>query len=180
MNAPPGSTGTALGRAPGTYALILENVNPARLEVGRLGSIDLQRGFYVYVGSALGPGGLAARVGRHLDPTRSVRWHIDYLKRKARIVEVWYVLDPVRREHAWAATLVGHSGVSIPLPGFGASDCGCAAHLFHFAGAPRLAAFARALARTRGAGGSRVSRLTLSGSYLSPPTGNRGSPTGTR
>jgi Uri superfamily endonuclease len=138
--------------APGTYVLILES--PARecIAVGRLGQIDFHSGSYVYVGSALGPGGLHARINRHLDATRPVHWHIDYLKRSTRIAEVWYVVDPVRREHAWAKALASLSNASIPVPGFGSSDCNCPAHLCYFPSAPKLVSFARALARTRGAG----------------------------
>ena len=145
-------TGRPAIRTPGTYAVVLESVARAVVAVGRLGLIDLRRGFYVYVGSALGPGGLQARIGRHLDPRRTIHWHIDYLKHATRIVEIWYVADPVRREHAWARALGDLSDASIPLPGFGASDCRCAAHLVHFPTRPRLATFARALGRTRGAG----------------------------
>lgn len=147
--------------AKGTYALILESARLARLAVGPSGSIDLCVGFYVYVGSALGPGGLRARVGRHLGPTRAVHWHIDYLKRAAHIVEVWYVLDPVRREHTWAEVLGGLAGASIPMPRFGASDCRCAAHLFHFPTVPRRAAFARALRRADGGQAGRQSLRRL-------------------
>lgn len=137
---------------PGAYALILESARPARLAVGHLGSIDLRPGCYVYVGSALGPGGLPARIARHLDPTRPIHWHIDSLKRTTRAVEVWYVVDPVRREHAWAGAIASLRNASIPMPGFGSSDCHCPAHLFRFPTAPKLATFKRALARTRGAG----------------------------
>jgi Uri superfamily endonuclease len=162
VSATDGAAAINLARAPGTYALVLENARPARLAVGRLGSIDLRAGCYVYVGSALGPGGLQARVGRHLGPTRGVHWHIDYLKRAARIVEVWYVLDPIRREHAWAEALGGLAGASIPVPGFGASDCTCAAHLFHFQSVPRLATFERALRRAdEGGTGQSLRRLPI-------------------
>ena len=163
MSATDGSAAINLTRAPGTYALVLENARPARVAVGRLGSIDLRRGFHVYVGSALGPGGLQARVGRHLGPARAVHWHIDYLRRAARIVEVWYVLDSVRREHAWAETLGGLAGASIPMPEFGASDCACSAHLFHFPSVPRLATFARALSQVDagGVGCQPVHRLPI-------------------
>ena len=157
VSATDGTAAINLTRAPGAYALILENARSARLDVGRLGSIELRPGFYVYVGSALGPGGLQARVGRHLGPMRAVHWHIDYLKRALRIVEVWYVLDSVRREHAWAEALGGLAGASIAMPGFGASDCRCAAHLFHFPSVPRLATFARTLRRTDGGGAGRQS-----------------------
>jgi Uri superfamily endonuclease len=148
----------AIERAPGSYALILENVRPARLAVGRLGCTDFHPGFFAYVGSALGPGGLRGRVGRHLGPTRTVHWHIDYLKRAARIVEVWHVLDPVRREHAWAEAFGRLAGASIPMPGFGSSDCDCPAHLFHFPTRPRLTTFARALRQGSGRSGQSIRR----------------------
>ena len=164
--------------AAGSYVLIIESAASAHIEVGRLGRIDLRPGFYAYVGGALGPGGLRARIGRHLDPARPVHWHIDYLKRATRIVEVWYAADSRRREHAWARALGERSDATIPMPRFGASDCRCAAHLFHFPTAPRLATFARALGRTRGAGRGpyRVFRPAAARNCLSPPSGNRGKP----
>ena len=57
-----------------------------RLEivVGRLGVIQAERGYYVYVGSALGSGGLAARVGRHCRREKRLRWHVDYLRARRR------------------------------------------------------------------------------------------------
>ncbi|MFQ5579314.1 MAG: DUF123 domain-containing protein [Nitrospiria bacterium] len=50
---------------PGTYALILQSRSEARGQVGRLGQINLKPGYYIYVGSAFGPGGVQARVSRH-------------------------------------------------------------------------------------------------------------------
>lgn len=136
--------------------LVLECSENARVSVGRRRRLDLPRGVYAYVGSALGPGGLGARVGRHLDPARPIHWHIDYLKRATRIVEVWYAVGPVRREHAWAKVLANLPDASIRLPGFGSSDCRCPAHLFHFATAPTVATFRRALVGTPGAGAGPV------------------------
>jgi Uri superfamily endonuclease len=49
----------------GTYALVLAAQKQRTISVGKLGILDVRPGFYVYVGSALGPGGLAARIGRH-------------------------------------------------------------------------------------------------------------------
>jgi Uri superfamily endonuclease len=145
--------------AHGTYALILESAGYARVPVGRLGPLDLPPGVYAYVGSALGPGGLRARIARHLDPTRPRHWHIDYLKRATRVAEVWYVVDPVRREHAWASAFGSLSNALIPMKGFGSSDCSCPAHLFYFPTKPTLASFRRALARTRGTGKGPVRAL---------------------
>jgi Uri superfamily endonuclease len=50
-----------------------------RLSVGRLGEFDLVPGFYAYVGSAFGLGGLRARIGHHPESTAEPHWHIDYL-----------------------------------------------------------------------------------------------------
>ncbi len=47
---------------PGTYALVLACQKTGRVRIGRLGVLALQPGFYVYVGSAFGSGGLAARL----------------------------------------------------------------------------------------------------------------------
>ena len=48
--------------------------------MGALGRIELQAGTWLYVGSARGPGGLAARVGRHWRDGVPKHWHMDYLK----------------------------------------------------------------------------------------------------
>jgi hypothetical protein len=50
---------------PGTYALLLTATAPLEVVVGRLGACRLPAGHYVYVGSAHGPGGLAARLTHH-------------------------------------------------------------------------------------------------------------------
>ena len=50
---------------PGTYALVVRVSGRSEIAVGKLGVLAAQPGFYVYVGSAMGPGGLAARIGRH-------------------------------------------------------------------------------------------------------------------
>ena len=121
-----------LPAGPGTYAVLFRVRGEHAIAVGRLGRLVLRTGWYVYVGSAFGPGGLAARVGRHLRPNKTARWHVDYLRAAAEPVGIWTSTDPVPREHNWAAVFQGLPGASIPLPGFGASDCRCAAHLFFF------------------------------------------------
>ena len=50
---------------PGTYALILSCSTDFGIQIGRLGTMRLQPGYYVYLGSALGPGGLRARIAHH-------------------------------------------------------------------------------------------------------------------
>jgi Uri superfamily endonuclease len=50
--------------APGSYLLVIECETPTEIEVGALGTLGFEAGYYGYVGSAFGPGGLS-RVDRH-------------------------------------------------------------------------------------------------------------------
>ncbi len=129
----------------GTYALVLVSAKAALVRVGQLGSLQIQPGFYVYIGSALGPGGLPARLAHHLAPSSRPHWHIDYLRAHVTPEEVWYCYDPRPWEHTWAKCLGTLSRASIPLAGFGSSDCACEAHLFLFGSPPLRTAFARSL-----------------------------------
>ena len=131
----------AIPPVPGTYALVLGAARDARVRIGRLGLLSLRRGCYVYVGSALGSGGLCGRISHHLRRTAAPRWHIDYLKRAAEPVEIWYCTGRTRREHDWATILDTLPGCSIALARFGASDCRCVAHLFRFDARPTFDAF---------------------------------------
>lgn len=113
----------------GTYALLLEATAEARIQVGRWREIDLQCGYYIYIGSAFGPGGVAARVLRHQRLQKKNHWHIDYLRQHCDVIGAWYSYHPARLEHKWAAALdrvAGYTGIK----GFGCSDCGCNSHLF--------------------------------------------------
>ena len=66
---------TDLPEVKGTYVLIASVAQMKRLEVGRLGAYDIVPGFYAYVGSAFGTGGLRARLGHHLESAASPHWH---------------------------------------------------------------------------------------------------------
>ncbi len=70
-----------LPEAKGTYVLIAFAGQMTRLEIGRLGTFAIVPGFYAYVGSAFGSGGLRARIGHHLESTAALHWHIDFLLR---------------------------------------------------------------------------------------------------
>ncbi len=131
--------------SPGTYVLVLNLPRPVTLRIGRPGRFHFRSGWYAYVGSAHGPGGLAARLDRHLRLSKPLHWHVDYLREHARPLEIWYAVGDRRRECAWAQTLAQLPGARIPVPRFGASDCRCPAHLVHFAMPPDSAAFARAV-----------------------------------
>jgi len=116
----------------GTYLLILHVSQIPRLQIGRLGYYDIPGRTYTYVGSALGPGGLAARVGRHLRRQKRPHWHIDYLLDFADVQEVWGVDSEERLECAWADRLLRSAGARVVIPRFGASDCNCPTHLIYW------------------------------------------------
>ena len=125
--------------------LILRLPRLATIGVGRLGRFQFPAGWYAYTGSAHGPGGLAARLARHLRSSKPLRWHVDYLRTYARPVAIWYAAGTRKRECAWAQALSGLPGASIPVPRFGASDCHCPTHLIYFAVPPDVEPFARAV-----------------------------------
>lgn len=135
----------ALETHAGTYALVLSARANRLVRVGRLGSFRLQSGFYVYVGSALGPGGVGGRLIHHLKQSCRPHWHIDYLKRHTSLEEIWYCHDRASWEHRWACHFGTQPGVSIPLAGFGASDCHCESHLYFLPNRPSKNAFIRSL-----------------------------------
>ena len=115
-------TGMELPEAKGTYVLIAFVPRMKRLEVGRLGAYDIIPGFYAYVGSAFGPGGLRARIQHHLESVAEPHWHIDYLLGHAEPVEVWYALAGRKLEQDLAEVLERSSRWRMPIPRFGASD----------------------------------------------------------
>lgn len=109
--------------------MVLAATARATCEVGRLGTITLTPGWYLYVGSAFGPGGVRARVMRHLRRDKPRHWHLDYLEAVLAPREVWYTHAARRYEHVLATALDTLGGVR-PVAGFGCSDCACSAHLF--------------------------------------------------
>ena len=133
-----------LPESPGTYAILLQLESAQAIRVGRLGDFDFPAGYYLYLGSALGPGGLTGRLGRHLaweGAQRRPHWHIDYFRQHASVQAIWYITDKTRREHDWAELAARLDGASTPAPRFGASDCRCPSHLYHFETAPDPLAF---------------------------------------
>lgn len=116
----------SLPAQPGAYALLVELTEPLVFAFAGAPAA-LPKGFYVYCGSARGPGGLAARVARHMRRDKTLRWHIDRLTTAGRVHGAW--LFPGGDECALARRL---ARLPTPLPGFGASDCrACVSHLFH-------------------------------------------------
>ncbi len=116
--------------ANGTYLLQLHAPDPAQITVGRLGVMEVLPGYYAYLGSAFGPGGLNARIGRHLRRDKKLHWHIDYLRAVTTQVFAYYE-ESSRKECLFANELVEAGGRILQF-GFGSSDCSCNSHLVYF------------------------------------------------
>jgi Uri superfamily endonuclease len=116
----------------GTYLLILEAKKRQEIKIGSFGKMIVEKGFYIYVGSAFGVGGLHSRIKRQLQPPRKKHWHIDYLRSATDLKEAWFSYDQQRRECEWAISLSKLNDFSQPIQGFGSSDCKtCFSHLFY-------------------------------------------------
>ena len=126
-------------QVPGTYILLLHAALERDVTIGAAGILSLRQGYYAYVGSAFGPGGLYARLRHHCYSAAGPRWHVDYLRKHATISEIIFSRSRDRLECSWADILAGLTHSSSPLTGFGASDCLCDSHLFYFPKRPVLA-----------------------------------------
>jgi len=88
---------------------------------------SLTPGLYLYAGSANGPGGLRARVSRHLRTDKKHHWHVDQLTGSGQVI--FAALIPGGTE-CDLVDLALKLGAETPVPGFGSSDCRrCQAHL---------------------------------------------------
>ena len=117
-----------LPTAPGAYALLIEVPRPFELPIRRLAERGLAAGRTLYGGAANGPGGIRARVRRHLRHDKAIRWHVDRLTAVGRVVAVHAA--PGGSECALFEQVMKTPGASVPAPGFGGSDCRrCPAHL---------------------------------------------------
>ena len=118
----------------GAYLLHLVLHSSIDLRIGALGEFRLPAGYYLYVGSARR--NLVARLARHrkLAQTKQgkVHWHIDYLLTRPEIS--LNLAEPFTgaKECPLSWALSKRHDISVPIAGFGASDCkaGCPAHLY--------------------------------------------------
>lgn len=122
----------AIGAVPGAYALVIELSKPVTFQRKALGRAELS-GLLAYAGSANGPGGMRARLARHMRTEKPVRWHVDELTTCAAAMAAWAV--PGGSECEIVAALLATDRFEVAMRGFGSSDCDiCPAHLLRFTG----------------------------------------------
>lgn len=107
-----------------TYQLFIDVAHTVSVAVGALGLHTFRAGRYVYTGSA--KRNLDARVRRHLSRDKRLYWHIDYLLAAPGV----NIVEVCRYTIAECALNLRTAG-TLPVPGFGASDCRayCGSHL---------------------------------------------------
>ena len=122
--------------ARGAYQLLIRLDRDRTITVGALGTFRFPAGCYVYTGSAMN--GIEARVRRHLSNRKRIRWHVDFLLEHARIIRYAIRESSVREECELNARTLALPGASVPVKGFGSSDCRCVSHLVYFAHEPDI------------------------------------------
>jgi len=121
----------------GTYILMMKLKDNSKMRIGKLGMIDFPKGYYCYVGSALGKAvNLENRIGRHkkLNKEKSgkLKWHVDYflVNPNSSIIDTIVIKSNDRLECDISENLEGVANKS--MNGFGCSDCNCKSHFHYF------------------------------------------------
>jgi Uri superfamily endonuclease len=121
-------------RTSGIYHLVLRLQADTAIRVGQLGEFSFPAGYYVYTGSAMN--GLEARLARHRKRRKRLRWHIDFLLRRAELVTVIAIATTDRMECERNRAVLAQPEAQVVVRGFGSSDCRCPAHLIYFGPQP--------------------------------------------
>ena len=121
----------------GSYILVIQLQEESELKIGALGSKVFKKGYYLYVGSAMGKRGstsLINRVKRHISSPceKSKHWHIDYLLENeyANIIRILLIPSINKIECIISSEIKKRSDGLIE--NFGSSDCTCRSHLYYF------------------------------------------------
>jgi len=121
----------AISDAKGAYALMVRLDAPIEIGMRRAELARLSPGWFVYCGSAKGPGGLRARLRRHFRRDKALHWHVDQLTAVAAQTSA----VPVEGgdECELVAALLESPRFEIAFAGFGSTDCRmCDSHLLRF------------------------------------------------
>jgi Uri superfamily endonuclease len=114
----------------GIYCLVLNNPG-CTVRVGALGASVFRAGWHIYVGSALGSGGLQ-RLERHFSLAhlreKLPKWHVDYLL-TSPFFSLVYAVYAVTADHLECRIACELNKDSVPR--FGSSDCTCRSHLLY-------------------------------------------------
>lgn len=113
----------------GAYILEFHLDDRVVFRAGHLGEVELGPGIIRYYGSARGPGGIRARVTRHLrQQHRKNYWHVDALTSRIQVERV--LVAPGGCECRLVQRDLDSGRWIVAARGFGSSDCRtCQSHL---------------------------------------------------
>ncbi len=97
----------------GSYALLVEVNEELR------GRWHLGPGYYLYIGSARGSGGLVSRISRHFSTNKKLRWHIDYVLAEGATPLIAFLFPNLTEDELYE--LVSTS-LEPAIEGFGCTD----------------------------------------------------------
>jgi len=115
----------------GTYLLFIKIIEPVEITIKKK-SFFLNEGYYIYIGSAFGAGGLSSRLHRHLRKIKKKHWHIDQIttSKFSDIIGIGVLLK--QRVECGLSEIIESMEKTVPITGFGNSDCEkkCISHFF--------------------------------------------------
>jgi len=121
----------------GTYIIVIHLQENSKIIIGSLGKLDFIKGYYLYIGSAMGNKGSAKlenRIKRHVSESnnKNLFWHIDYLlvSKFCLITKIYLIPTIIRLECIISKEIFKASDNYIK--NFGSSDCQCPSHLYYF------------------------------------------------
>ena len=127
----------------GSYILLIFLLDETRIRIGSLGLLTFPKGYYLYVGSAMGGNSstsLENRVRRHISEShhKKLFWHIDYFLANdiSIMIKIYLIPSLIRLECVLAGEIL--SVCDNYVKGFGSSDCLCSSHLLYFKDFPEI------------------------------------------
>jgi len=112
-----------LPREPGVYIIIIRVGRDISITTRGGKRFTIPSGMYLYIGSAMGKGGIYRRVARHINKPSSLFWHIDYLLHQpsTEILGILYKTHEDREDYE-ARLALAFKEIFTGIPGFGCSD----------------------------------------------------------
>ena len=110
------------------YTIYLRLDCDETIRIGKLGEYFFQKGTYIYVGSA--KRNIVKRIQRHKEIEKKLHWHFDYLRPFGIITKI-ITYDERLGECALAEKIRKIEYGTLPIKGFGSSDCKCYSHLIY-------------------------------------------------
>jgi Uri superfamily endonuclease len=119
----------------GSYILVMQLKKDSKIKIGKLGELDFQKGYYCYVGSAVGKSmNIENRTKRHERLARekegNLQWHIDYFLTNPNVSLDGIIVFENGDECEISNIL--KRDVAETIRNFGSSDCKCEGHLHRF------------------------------------------------